>query len=83
MRGESIRDVMLAASDTLDTLAHGPGVMPPFPDELVKTLLKNQWETSEREADHYRRSIYLFARRNLRYPIFEAFDRPDGNASCA
>ncbi len=83
LSGESIRDAMLAASDSLDTRSRGPGVMPPLPDELVKTLLKNQWETSEREADHYRRSIYLFARRNLRYPIFEAFDRPDGNASCA
>lgn len=83
LSGESIRDAMLCASGTLDTRAHGPGVMPPLPDELVKTLLKNQWETSDREADHYRRSIYLFARRNLRYPIFEAFDRPDGNASCA
>ena len=26
--------------------------------------------------------MYLFARRNLRYPIFEAFDKPDSNASC-
>ena len=25
----------------------------------------------------------MFARRNLRYPLFEAFDKPDGNASCS
>jgi hypothetical protein len=24
----------------------------------------------------------VFARRNLRYPIFEVFDRPDANVSC-
>ena len=24
----------------------------------------------------------MFARRNLRYPIFDLFDRPDANASC-
>jgi hypothetical protein len=36
-----------------------------------------------READHYRRSIYVFARRNLRYPLFDVFDRPDAGASCA
>ncbi|MCZ6671608.1 MAG: DUF1553 domain-containing protein, partial [Verrucomicrobia bacterium] len=29
-----------------------------------------------------RRSIYLFVRRNLRYPMFDVFDRPDANASC-
>ena len=82
LTGESIRDAMFAASDTLNTDAHGPGMMPPLPDELLKTLLKNQWTTSDKQSDHYRRSVYLFARRNLRYPIFEAFDRPDANASC-
>jgi hypothetical protein len=83
LSGESIRDAMFAVSDTLNIETHGPGVMPPLPEELLKTLLKNQWKVSEREADHYRRSIYLFARRNLRYPIFDVFDRPDANATCA
>ena len=82
LSGEAIRDAMFATSGTLNSAKHGPGVMPPLPDELVQTLLKKQWTTSEQESDHYRRSIYLFARRNLRYPIFDAFDRPDGNASC-
>ena len=56
--------------------------MPPLPPELVGTLLKGQWKTSPDEADHARRSVYVFARRNLRYPIFDAFDRPDAGASC-
>ncbi len=80
--GESIREAMLAAAGLLVTDQGGPGVMPPLPPELTGTLLKGQWQESPDEADHYRRSIYIFARRNLRYPIFEAFDRPDGNASC-
>ncbi len=81
--GESIRDAMLAMAGLLTDERGGPGVMPPLPDELIGTLLKGQWTTSPRAADHDRRSIYLFARRNLRYPIFEVFDRPDANASCA
>ncbi len=80
--GEAIRDAMLAAAGLLTSDRGGPGVMPPLPPELVGTLLKGQWQESPDEADHYRRSIYVFARRNLRYPIFEAFDRPDANASC-
>jgi hypothetical protein len=80
--GEAIRDALLAASGSLDQHRGGPSVMPPLPEELVNTLLKGQWTESPDPADHYRRSIYIFARRNLRYPIFEAFDRPDGNASC-
>ncbi|HUE70886.1 MAG TPA: DUF1553 domain-containing protein [Pirellulaceae bacterium] len=80
--GEAIRDAMLAAAGLLDRTAGGPGVMPPLPSELTSTLLKNQWQEDPTDANHYRRSIYLFARRNLRYPLFDTFDRPDANASC-
>lgn len=82
LNGEAIRDALLAAAGLLTSESGGPGVMPPLPDELLGTLLKGQWSASQREADHYKRSIYVFARRNLRYPLFEAFDRPDGNGSC-
>lgn len=81
--GEAIRDAMLAAANKLSLRRAGPGVLPPLPKELVATLLKDQWVVSPDEEDHRRRSIYIFVRRNLRYPIFEAFDRPDGNASCS
>ena len=82
LSGEELRDAMLCASDSLNLARGGPGVMPPLPAELRQNLLKDQWTVSQRDADHYRRSIYVFARRNLRYPVFEVFDRPDGNASC-
>jgi hypothetical protein len=80
--GESIRDAMLASADRLSPRRGGPGVRPPLPDELVATLLKNQWTVTPDEEDHRRRSIYVFVRRNLRYPLFDVFDRPDTNASC-
>ncbi len=82
LSGEAVRDAMLHAAGMLELGQGGPGVRPPLPPELVQTLLKDQWQVSPRRADHFRRSIYVFARRNLRYPIFEAFDRPDANASC-
>ncbi len=82
LEGEAIRDAMLAVSDNLNYRQGGSGVHPPLPQEVAITLLEKQWEVSENERDHYRRSIYLFVRRNLRYPIFDVFDRPDGNASC-
>jgi hypothetical protein len=83
LEGEVIRDCMLAAADRLSPRKGGIGVMPELPDELTITLLKDQWKPAPDEEDHRRRSIYIFARRNLRFPIFEAFDRPDTNASCA
>ncbi len=80
--GEAIRDAMLSSAERLNERRGGPGIMPPLPKELLGTLLKGQWQESPDKDDHYRRSIYLFVRRNLRYPLFEAFDRPDTNASC-
>jgi hypothetical protein len=81
--GEAIRDAMLAAGDQLSSRSGGPGIRPPLAPEVTETLLKNQWQVSGDEEDHRRRSIYLFVRRNLRYPMFDVFDRPDTNASCA
>jgi hypothetical protein len=80
--GEAIRDALLQAAGRLSPRRGGPGVMPPLPAEVVSTLLSNQWKVSPDEEDHRRRSIYLFVRRNLRYPFFEAFDRPDTMQSC-
>ena len=82
LEGETIRDTMLSISGQLSRRRGGPGIRPPLPPELVQTLLKNQWPVSKDSADYTRRSIYLFVRRNLRYPLFEAFDKPDTNVSC-
>ena len=82
LEGEAIRDTLLAVTGELSDRREGPGVRPPLPPELLSTLLKNQWPVSPDEQDHHRRSLYLFVRRNLRFPIFEVFDQPDTNASC-
>ncbi|MCH8828032.1 MAG: DUF1553 domain-containing protein [Planctomycetes bacterium] len=82
LSGEALRDAMLAASNSLSQRRGGPGVRPPLPPEMLRTLLKNQWPVTKNRSDHRRRSIYLFVRRNLRYPIFDVFDKPDTNASC-
>ncbi|MCA9194014.1 MAG: DUF1553 domain-containing protein [Planctomycetales bacterium] len=83
LRGEVIRDRLLFVSGQLDREMGGPSVRPALPKELLSTLLKGQWEPSLNPGDQVRRSVYIFARRNLRYPIFDVFDRPDAGASCS
>jgi hypothetical protein len=74
---------MLEAAGRLSLRQGGPGIRAPLPAEVAATLLNTkQWIVSPHAEDHRRRSIYLFVRRNLRYPLFDAFDRPDTNASC-
>ena len=81
--GEAIRDALLAVSGSLNPAMRGPSVFPELPSELSKLSSKGAvWPVSPRLADRTRRSLYVFVRRNLRYPFFEVFDRPDTNASC-
>ena len=40
------------------------------------------WDKVEDPADNYRRSVYIFVRRNTPYPILKAFDFPDTTMSC-
>jgi len=78
VEGEVVRDSLLAVSGRLNLKAGGPGVFPPVPgDAAVKG-----WTASPDPKDHVRRSVYIFARRNLRFPFLEPFDPPDSNLSC-
>jgi hypothetical protein len=80
--GEAIRDAMLTSAGQLNRESGGPGIRPPLAPEVTSTLLTNQWPVTKDEAAHRRRSVYLFVRRNLPYPLFAVFDRPDTNQSC-
>jgi len=83
LTGEMLRDAMLSVSGQLNLKTGGPGVKLPLPKEISDTLLKKQHEVNPDTTEHNRRSIYTFARRNLRNPLFELFDRPDAQMSCA
>jgi hypothetical protein len=81
--GEAIRDSLLAVSGRLNRTMSGPSVFPELPPELKLLSSKGAvWPVSPNAEDRERRSLYVFVRRNLRYPFFEVFDRPDTNASC-
>jgi hypothetical protein len=80
LEGEIIRDALLFVGGRLNTKMGGPSVFPPVPADVLKG--SKGWTTSPDPADHTRRSVYIFARRNLRFPFLEAFDLPDSNLSC-
>jgi hypothetical protein len=80
LEGEIIRDSLLAISGRLNRKMGGPSVSPPIPADIAMT--SKNWTTSVDSTDHDRRSIYVFARRNLRFPFLEVFDAPDSNLSC-
>ena len=83
LEAEEIRDAMLAVSGKLNEKAGGPSVIVPIDPDLVKALYKpSQWAVTPDPAEHNRRSVYLFAKRNLHIPFMEVFDAPDAQVSC-
>jgi hypothetical protein len=80
LEGEVIRDNLLAVGGRLNPRMGGPGVFPPLPPEVMRGF--KSWPTSADPRDHVRRSVYVFARRNLRFPFLDVFDEPDSNLSC-
>jgi hypothetical protein len=85
---EGIRDAMLAVSGELNPKAGGPGVLVPI-EKAVEDLIFTEaevvdlWPETPDPAEHRRRSLYLFRKRNVRYPLFDAFDAPDTQTACA
>lgn len=84
LEAEEIRDAMLAVAGKLNLKAGGPSVVTPVESDLVDLLYKpSQWSVTPDREEHFRRSIYLLAKRNLRLPFMEVFDQPDAQTSCA
>jgi hypothetical protein len=82
LEGEVIRDSMLLAAGQLNLKMGGPGVFPPIPDGVSSGGKYSFWQTEKDPAEADRRSVYVFVKRNLRYPMFEAYDFPDTSESC-
>ncbi|HXP86421.1 MAG TPA: DUF1549 and DUF1553 domain-containing protein [Bryobacteraceae bacterium] len=78
MEAEAVRDSMLQVSGLLDQKMGGPGVFPPLPagttTELSATAAAGGWRNEKDPAQINRRSVYIFVRRNLRYPMMQEFD---------
>jgi hypothetical protein len=84
LAAEEIRDAMLAVSGKLNPKIGGPSVMLPIEKELILLLKKPElWVPTKDESEHYRRSLYLIHKRNLRLPFMEVFDAPDLQTSCS
>ncbi len=81
LEAESIRDSMLFVSGLLNPDMGGPGVFPTAPDG-TEIQAGRHWKKSRGPEDEYRRSVYIFARRLVRFPMLESFDAPLAFESC-
>ncbi|HEY3132660.1 MAG TPA: DUF1549 and DUF1553 domain-containing protein [Acidobacteriota bacterium] len=79
LEGEVIRDAALSVSGLLNPKMGGPSIFPEVPAGMES---RGGWKATADPAERNRRSIYVFVRRNTRYPMFETFDMPDTHESC-
>ncbi|REK09452.1 MAG: DUF1553 domain-containing protein [Planctomycetota bacterium] len=79
---EAVRDNALAVSGLLSRRMYGPPIMPYQPDNLWRSVGRNQptWKAAEDE-DRFRRGVYVVCKRAAPYPSFINFDAPD-RGSC-
>lgn len=79
---ETIRDNILATSGGIDLTIGGPPIFPHVPDDILDTeKVKGTWKNQPDGPAVWRRSIYIYQRRSLPFPMFETFDHPDMNIS--
>ncbi len=84
LQAEVIRDGILAASGNLNLKMGGPGIKPRVPPEILDQSKRNGWPKIEQESpQHWRRSVYVYLKRQLPMPMLTLFDAPDATLSCA
>lgn len=84
MEAEVMRDAILAASGTLNTKIGGPGIKPRIRADLLPASQRNKWPLLKSEGpEQWRRSVYIYTKRQLRLPLMELFDAPTTSDSCA
>ncbi len=74
LEAEEIRDSLLVASGQLEDKVGGPAVFPQVPANFNAG---NLWDASKDPHEQNRRSVYVFVRRSVPYPLLQSFDLAD------
>lgn len=84
LEAEVLRDSILAASGKLNLKGSGPGIKPRVRAELLTASQRNKWPVVTKENEqHWRRSVYIYSKRQLLMPMMELFDAPTTTDSCS
>jgi hypothetical protein len=78
LEAETVRDAVLATAGTLDRAVGGPAIFPFIDPDLFEKSSRRDWKgVADSDPATWRRSLYVFSKRSIRYPMFEAFDQPN------
>ena len=80
---EVVRDSILAVSGGINLTIGGPPVFPPLPKELMTEANHGIWKIQADGPEVWRRSVYVYRKRGLAFPMFQVFDLPEQNVTSA
>ena len=81
LEGEAIRDVILSASGQLNLKAGGEPFYPALAESVREGYQGGKWILTEEGPETWRRSIYAYWKRGLKFPMFDVHDQPDQNVT--
>ena len=84
LEAEMLRDAMLLTSGSLNRQLYGPSFKPPIQHEAIQARnVRNPYpKDAVDSSETRRRTIYMFHKRVVQYPLMQAFDAPDAQQSC-
>jgi hypothetical protein len=83
LESEVLRDAALSVAGTLNTQMGGPGIKPRIPEAMLVASQRNKWPVVKKEGpEHWRRSVYIYIKRQLPFPLLELFDSPNSAQTC-
>jgi hypothetical protein len=81
LEGEIIRDVILSASGQINLEAGGTPFFPSLPQRVRDGYRQGKWILTKEEPATWRRSVYSYWKRGMKYPMFDVHDQPDQNVT--
>jgi hypothetical protein len=81
LEGEIIRDVILSASGQINLEAGGTPFFPSLPQRVREGYRQGKWILTKEEPATWRRSVYSYWKRGMKFPMFDVHDQPDQNVT--
>ena len=82
LTAEMVRDHSLSVSGLISHKIGGMPIQPPLPPGVWKPFVNDAWKTPDvGNSERYRRSVYIYFKRSILYPLFSSFDVPPRDLS--
>lgn len=82
LTAEMMRDHSLSVSGLISNKIGGMPIQPPLPPGVWNPFVADAWKTPEvGNPERYRRSVYVYFKRSILYPLFSSFDVPPRDLS--